>query len=325
MGRSAVPVALLAVSLLGGPLQSETDIHHNPTGEATNRGRAPDTSTVVDEGSAGRFNITPAGLYLGAGELREPLGLAVDARGFVYVADAMTGKVFRYGEDGGSLEFEQPPRTASLYPIDLAAYGTFIYVLDYVENRIVRYDTKGAYLDILLSFNELERVHPASLTAGEGGRIVTTDIEHHTVTVWTPLLDVELTVGEYGWSAGKFDRPTKAALLPDDRIAVVDAGNRRVQLFTPAGGFERLLTLPDGEQFRSPRSVTVDSYGFIYVTDSGEGRVVVFTAGGEFVLNIETYGDAEIAPASLTVGWNDRLYIADLVSRSILVYDIHYP
>jgi len=32
-------------------------------------------------------------IVLGAGELREPLGLSVDDRGFVLVADAMAGKV----------------------------------------------------------------------------------------------------------------------------------------------------------------------------------------------------------------------------------------
>ncbi|MCK4236765.1 MAG: NHL repeat-containing protein, partial [Candidatus Krumholzibacteria bacterium] len=270
MGKSSVPTVVLILLILSGAVHPGGFIQNEDSSRVSDRAWSED-SALIEKRPAAAENVLvlePAGIRLGAGELREPLGLAVDARGFVYVADAMTGKVFRYSTDGESVEFEKPFLSPSLYPIDVAVYGSFVYVLDYSENRVLRYDHNGAYLDILLSFDEFGKMHPSSLTAGEGGRIATTDIENHTLTIWTPLLDIELTLGGYGWSEGRMDRPMKAAILPDDRIVVVESGNRRVQLFSPAGSFEKVLSLPEEMRFRSPRSISSDFMGFIFVADT---------------------------------------------------------
>lgn len=277
-----------------------------------------------EEGGGVRLVISSTGLRLGADELREPLGLAVDARDFVYVADAMTGKVFRYSLEGESLEFETPSSATSLYPIDVAVQGSFVYVLDYADNRIIRYDTRGSYLDVLLSFREFERMHPTSLTVDESGRFITTDVENHTLTLWTPLMDIELTVGEFGWAEGSFNRPRKAVILPDGRIVVAEAGNRRLQILSPAGGYEMVPAPPTGKEFRTPRSVAVGRYGMIFVADTEGRRVLVFSAGGDFLTDVDSFNGGGISPAAIAVGWRDRLFVADLHTRSILVYRLHY-
>jgi DNA-binding beta-propeller fold protein YncE len=283
-----------------------------------------DTSAHAGDTIEAPIRIESTGVRLGAGELREPLGIAVDNRGFIYVADAMTGKVFRYDGTGGSVEFDRPSRFASLYPIDVATFGPYVYVLDYVENMVLRYDYKGAYLDILLSFAEYERMQPVSLTSGGGGRIVTTDIENHALTVWTPLLDVEFSLGEYGWMEGDFNRPMKAAMMPDERLAVVDAGNQRVQTFAAAGAYERSWTVPDSLSFRNPRYICIDENGNSFVADPAAGRIVVFSPDGVVLAAIDSFGGEPIIPAACEIDWNGRLYAADLDSRSVLVYRLHY-
>lgn len=327
MGKSSIPAVTLILFLAFEAAQADVGSFREDSVEVAGRKQAGDSIAPGGEatGELHGLRIESAGLRLGAGELREPLGLAADAAGFVYAADAMTGKVFRYSRDGESLEFDRPALFASLYPIDIAVFGPFVYVLDYDENKVLRYDTKGAYLDILLSFDEYERMHPASLTTGEGGRIVTTDIENHNVTVWTPLLDTELSIGEYGWEEGMFDRPMKAVILPDERIAVVESGNRRVQVFSPAGSFEGILLHTADGGFRSPRSISSDVMGNIFVADAAAGRVFVFSPEWESLLDVGSYEGEAISPAALTVGWDDFLYVADLKSRSILVFRLLYP
>jgi hypothetical protein len=243
----------------------------------------------------------------------------------VYVADAMTGKVFRYSAGGESLEFETPPDIASLYPIDVAAHANFVYVLDYVENKALRYDYRGAFIDVLLSFAQFPSMHPVSLSASTGGRLATTDIKSHAVTIWTPLIAFEFSLGEYGWAEGKLDRPMKAIFLDDDRIAVVESGNRRIQIFSPAGRFEKLLEPPPGGTFKLPRSMSTDRLGNIFVADAEGGSVIVYSPDGEFYFEVDSFGDETIKPAAVAVGWNDYVYIADIKSRSILVYHLLYP
>lgn len=282
---------------------------------------AQDDSTAAVAGDllrAERLDIV-----LGAGELREPLGLAVDDRGFVLVADAMTGKVYRYSQDGASLEFEVPGLDAGFYPIDVAASGTFVYVLDYAGNRILRYEYKGAWLDVLLDFSLFERMKPVSLTSSTGGRLLTTDLENHNVTVWSPLLDVEIRTGEYGWADGSFEKPVKAALFGDERIAVAEFGNSRVQILGAAGGFEGYALRADGAEMRSPRYVCGGLDGYLFVADPGTGLVYGFTPSLEHVLTIGV--GEEIRPSAVAASWDYRLYVADLKTRSILVYRLDYP
>jgi hypothetical protein len=236
----------------------------------------------------------------------------------------MTGKVFRFTRDGESLEFGRPSRLTSFYPIDVAAFGPYIYVLDYDGNTVQRYDYRGAYLDILLSFAEYERMHPVSLTSGAGGRLMTTDIENHSLTVWTPLLDVEFSLGEYGWAEGDFNRPMKAVVMSDGRIAVADTDNRRVQIFTAAGAVETSWSAPDSCAFRAPRYLCLDRAGNLFIADAKAERVYLFTEEGAFSMAIDSFGSDPIKPAACAVGWNGHLYVADLRSRSVLVYRLLY-
>jgi len=262
-------------------------------------------------------------LVLGAGDLREPLGLAVDDRGFVLVADAMAGKVYRYSPEGASVEFEVPQLDAGFYPIDVAAHGTLVYVLDYAGNRLLRYEYRGAWLDVLFDFSQFAKMRPASVTSSAGGRLLTTDVEHHDVTIWSPLLEMEIRTGEYGWADGSFEKPVKAALFGDDRIAVAEFGNARVQILGSAGGFEGYASLSGGGKMVSPRYVCGGLDGYLFVADTGSGRVYGFTPSLEHVLTI---GEGEdIRPSAVATSWDFRLYVADLRTRSILVYRLDYP
>ncbi len=324
MESRSIPAALLSFILLAGamcPCESAEPTDSFPVSSRT--------EAVAIAARDAERSIVPAiestDLRFGRGELREPLGLAVDARGFVYVADAMTGKVFRYSAGGESLEFEKPSDLASLYPIDVAAHGTFIYVLDYIENKVLRFDYRGAFIDIILSFGEFASMHPSSMSTSAGGRLVTTDIRNHTVTIWTPLINFEFSLGEYGWAEGKLDRPMKAIFLDDDRIAVAESGNRRIQIFSPAGRFEKLLEPPPGGAFRLPRSISTDRMGNIFVADTEAEKFVVYSPDGEFYFEVDSFGGDKIRPAAVAVGWNDHVYIADIESRSILVYRLRYP
>lgn len=309
----SIPVSVLAVILW---------VFAVPSGSLSGReNRAePETGSL----SPGAIRIEELGTRLGEGELREPLAVTVDQRGRVYVADAMAGKIYRYSTDGSSLEFERSSAATALFPLDLGVEGSMVYVLDYAENRVLRYDDSGAFLDILLSFGEFPKMRPVSFTVGEGGRFLTTDIENHSMTVWTPLLEIEFTAGEYGWTMGAFDDPRKAASLPDGRIAVVESGNRRLQIFTPTGTCERIIVPPEETPFLSPRWVASDGAGNIFVADTEACVLFVFNPEGGLLDRIESHGGAGIVPTSVAIGWNDQMYVTDLRSKSVLVYRLHY-
>jgi sugar lactone lactonase YvrE len=222
-------VSALIILLI--PLFAAPYAFPDPTASAGGPGAAaPDSASVAappDTVRSVRIEETPA--RFGAGDLREPTGIAADARGYVYVADAMAGKVFRYAPDGSSAEFERPPDNAGYYPIDLAVLESFVLVLDYSRNALLRYDFRGAYLDVLLAFDQFDRMRPVSVSASAGGSIIACDVASQTVALWTPLLDLELVIGGFGRGEGRFNEPRKAAFLPGQRIVTVESLNRRLQ------------------------------------------------------------------------------------------------
>lgn len=291
-----------------------------PSALAAARGgaAAPDTAAVT--------LLVPTGLVYGAGELREPLGLDVDVRGFLYVADAMAGKVFRYAPAGSSVEFEAPPSEAGFYPIDVAVSAAYVLVLDYGGNRLLRYDYKGAYLDVLLEFSQFPGMRPSSVTTSGGGRLLTTDARSHTLTVWSPLLDIEIVAGEYGWTEGSFNKPSKATFFDDERIAVAEPGNRRVQILSGAGGFERYLEPAEGSEWRAPRYCCDGPGGILLLADTGSGEVRLFSPSGEYLASGGgSGGDRGFRPSAVAAGWNDLVFVADLASRSIVAYRLVLP
>jgi hypothetical protein len=274
--------------------------------------------------TSGGIAIEELGRSFGSDELREPLAIAVDQRHFIYIADAMAGKVFRFDVDGGSLEFEPPSSASDIYPIDLAVEGSTIYVLDYTQNRVLRYDYRGAFLDVYISFGEFERMRPVSFTSGDGGRFITTDIETHSVTIWTPLLQFEVQVGEFGWAEGSFDGPRKVASLPDGGMAVVESGNRRIQILSSSGRFERSIEAPEGSILRSPRWIATDGKGNLFITDPDAGMIFIFSTEGVLLMRIDSYGGEPISPSAAAIGWDDHLYVTDLRSGSVLMFRLHY-
>jgi len=254
---------------------------------------------------------------------REPLGISAGPRGGVYVADGMSGKLFKCSEGDAPLEFPVPQSLSSIYPVDVVAESApFIYVLDYFSGRVLRYDYRGAYLDVLISFEDFV---PSSLTAGAGGSFILTDMENHSVLVLNPLLDREVEIEGYGWEKGFFNRPSKAVILRDGRLAVADTGNKRVQIFSSSGAYLRELPAPESGPFRTPRSLFCGPEGNIFIADTDRGAVFVYSAGGEFITEIISYSGRSISPSAVTADFNGNLFVADLLSRSVVIYRLVYP
>jgi tripartite motif-containing protein 71 len=78
--------------------------------------------------------------------------------------------------------------------------------------------------------------------------------------------------------------PSDVAIGSGGRVYVVDGGNHRVAVFSPAGQY--LFTIGrKGEgsgEFRDPVGIGADARGRVYVADSGNHRIQIFDANGRF-------------------------------------------
>ncbi len=78
------------------------------------------------------------------------------------------------------------------------------------------------------------------------------------------------------------------------------------------------------EAFWGPRDVEVDSTGQVFVVDTGNKRVVIFDADGNFVTQFGSVGMALgqfDEPVGITLNREDRVFIADTWNQRIQIFE----
>jgi len=129
---------------------------------------------------------------------------------------------------------------------------------------------------------------------------------------------------------GKLDggwAPLGLAFAPDGSLYATDvrgAGNKahRVLAFGPDGTLVRSMGTPG--QLNFPNGIAVDSQGNIEVSDSNNGRLVVFSPYGKMLATISSgVGEGDLGlPRGVAVDDAGRLYVVDTTDHMIRYYGI---
>lgn len=221
-------------------------------------------ATVAGTGKAG-FADGPAK----AAQFNEPIAVAVERTGAIYVADRNNHRIRKIRPDGTvitlaggdsagfvdgdlkSARFNQP------YGVALDATQTTLYVADYLNHAIRRIDLVLEKVDTLAGngapgfadgrrgaarFNQPYNVRVDGL-----GRIWVPDQLNHAVRRVTPAGEVSTVAGsgKAGYidgapTAAQFNNPTGIAPLPNGAAVVADRNNNRLRLVTPDGSVTTL-------------------------------------------------------------------------------------
>ncbi len=123
-----------------------------------------------------------------------------------------------------------------------------------------------------------------------------------------------------------FSDPHDVAVSPDGLyLFVADNGNDAVEILAP-GGLTSIGQLGPGH-FSAPHDVAFDTQGRVYVADTANGRIAVWTFEGvskyagvlaEFV---EEWSDGIIWPEGIAVAPSGRAYVADVRANALLVVE----
>ena len=106
-------------------------------------------------------------------------------------------------------------------------------------------------------------------------------------------------------------------VAPNGNLLVSNAGNFKIQTFTPAGAFVREFGSSGSGlgQFFQPYGIAIKKNGTTFVVDSGNGRVEVFNATGAYVREFAVpqlfYAGAGLSPGGKV------LYLVDYQSGNI--------
>ena len=134
------------------------------------------------------------------------------------------------------------------------------------------------------------------------------------------------TFAPKGDLGGKFN-PLGLAFGPDGTLYATDvrgpdSKTHRVVAFAPDGKLVRSMGTPG--QLSFPNGIVVDSHGNIQVSDSNNGRLVVFNVAGKMLATISRgVGEGDLGlPRGAAVDDAGRLYVADTADHMVRVYTI---
>jgi DNA-binding beta-propeller fold protein YncE len=226
------------------------------------------------------------------GQFNRPRGIATDPAGNVYVADTLNNRVQKFDPSGGFLLKWGTFGTGSSnlkFPVGIT-YGAAqdrMLVADTGNGRLVGYTTAGAR-DLTLSADALSGPHDV----GVGSATYAADPDLNQVRAFNNFSGAHLgSFGGFGSASDQLIAPggidvIKLQATLDD-IWIADSGNSRLSKWRSAGGGpnEPLLTF-GGEgacngQFRFPHGIATDATGNVYVADTNNHRIQVFSDSGD--------------------------------------------
>lgn len=121
--------------------------------------------------------------------------------------------------------------------------------------------------------------------------------------------------------------PLGLAFGPDGTLYATDirglpAKSHRVLVFGPDGALVRSMGTPG--QLSFPNGIVVDAQGNVEVSDSNNGRLVVFDPAGKMIATISRgVGDGDLGlPRGAALDGAGRLFVADTADHMVRVYTI---
>lgn len=257
---------------------------------------------------------------------REPVRLATDAAGRLYVTDPRLGAITVRDESGKFLAikrgFDQPLGVA----VDTSGR---IFVCEAGKGRVSIF-TPGWIPAGALGQGDGEFRMPNHILITPDGLVYVVDSLANQVKVYGPGNQLVRQIGTPGLQAGQFNFPTGIAIAPSGEIFVSDQGNERIQVFDANGAFLRKFggligMMGTNTTFGRIQGLLADAHGRIYLADSFRGVVVVVNSTGTLLGNLGAFGSGPgqlTGPASLVIDRNNRLIVAAPGNTRVELYGL---
>ncbi|HXW57888.1 MAG TPA: hypothetical protein VEJ23_00280, partial [Solirubrobacteraceae bacterium] len=221
-----------------------------------------------------------------------PAGIAVDPRGYVYVADEGNARLARMWGDGTYLSEIGGPADLGgaglngAQSVAVASASGDVYVADSGHNRILVYGPSGTLQaqwgaeggNGAGGSEPGQFLHPQAVAVAPNGDVYVADTDNNRVVELSPGGGVLAQWGSLGSRDGAFHEPTGIAVDGAGRVYVVDRENNRVQVFGPSGEFLYKWGIRGifAGEFSQPTAIAVDCAGDVYVADTNNNRVERF-------------------------------------------------
>lgn len=244
--------------------------------------------------------------------------LITDSPGYrVVCVDRAKGTLSSFGKPGSVIGRFNYPRGIAVGPDEL------LYVVDSNNCRIQCFSGTGEVKRVFGSIGSIggAMATPQGIHVDEKGRVLVADTRNHRIQIFEHF-ELTAVLGDLGDANGQFRLPS-ACLTRGDEILVLDSKHGLVKIFGNdlkfRSSFGGIGAAPG--QLNMPQGMALGPVGSVWVADTGNHRVQVFSAEGKLdaVLGSPGSGLGEFqSPSGLA--WHDgRMYVADTGNKRIHV------
>lgn len=248
-------------------------------------------------------------------EFNEPIAVAVERGGTIYVADRNNHRIRKIRRDGivstlagdGQAGFADGDASAARfnqpYGIALDVTETTLYVADYLNHALRAIDLISGTVSTLAGNGSAGMVdgrgaaarfnQPYNVRVDAQGALWVPDQLNHALRRVSPAGEVRTVAGsgQSGSSDGqgaeaRFSNPTGVAPLPDGRVVVADRNNNRLRLVSPDGSVAT-LTGSDAGYADGPLQVTRFNQPLDLVYDTMRNRLLVSEDKGHRIRQLD--------------------------------------
>jgi DNA-binding beta-propeller fold protein YncE len=215
--------------------------------------------------------------------LKTPMGVTVDEKDNIYVADSKLHSVLRFAADGtpnASFGEADGLNNPSYMAVDSSRHR--LYVTDTHGHQVFVYNTDTLKLETKIGKRGNKKGEfgfPVGVAVSpKNGNIAVTNTESCSVEIFTPEYKWTKRIGECGNSMGDFTRPKGVAFDQEGNLYVVDNAFNNFQVFDPDGHL-RMFVGTTGfapGMFWLPNAIFVDKNNRVYVSEFYGNRVQVF-------------------------------------------------
>ena len=254
--------------------------------------------------------------------LNGPWGVAVDASGNVYIADASNDRVLKEMVSGGSSYAQSVIATSSYLPYDVAVDGAGnVYISEFSSNSgtVLKETLSGSsYTQSVIVGSGLN--HPFGVAVDGGGNVYIADSSNDRV------LKETLSGGSYTQSTvgSGLNRPYSVAVDGSGNVYIADEGNNRVLKETLSGSSYTQSVIV-GSGLNDPYGVAVDGSGNVYIADGGNNRVLMETLSGGSYTQSVIVGSGLSNPEGVAVDGSGNAYIVDEGHNRVLQLNVSTP
>jgi sugar lactone lactonase YvrE len=214
-------------------------------------------------------------------------------------------------------------------PLDVTRVGDNIYVSDTSNKRIQVFSPEGEFKFMFgkQGTGEGDFAFPYGITSDKNNNIYVADLYNHKISIF----DQNGKFLRYFKDSDPKNLPLDGAgglRIINDKLYVTDINLGKAYVYNLDG--KRLLEISkaDNTLLFAPNAIVTDKNENIYISDSGNNRIVKFDKNGKYLLSINGSKSGKgnpvfINPRGLGITEDDVLLIVDNMSHRVHGYDLN--